>query len=132
MHALFSRRVSCHGSQVLRHFPDAIADPYPQAGLEHYEVLDVMAVEQALAELMRRCAALPEQAPPSGDSDDIPIKAAPKIGSPSEPIIPADMKLPRCAQKASWALKHPPWYHSCLPHFVKALTACRFLVMHNA
>ena len=91
-----------------------------------------MAVEQALAALMRRCAALPEQAPPSGDSDDIPIKAAPKIGSPSEPIIPADMKLPRCAQKASWALKHPPWYHSCLPHFVKALTACRFLVMHNA
>ena len=78
-----------------------IAGSCLQAGLEHYEVLDVMTVEQALAALMRRCAALPEQAPPSGDS----AKAAPK-SSPSEPIIPADMKLPRCAQKACRILKH--------------------------
>ena len=91
-----------------------------------------MAVEQALAALMRRCAALPEQAPPSGDSDDIPMKAVPKTGSPSEPIIPADMKLPRCAQKASWTLEHSLLHHSCLSLSVRALTAGRFLVMHNA
>ena len=102
-----SRSVSCHGWRVLRHSPHAVVDPCLQAGLEHYETLDVMAVEQALALLMRRCASLPEQAPPPEDS----TKAAPKSGSPSEPIITADMKLPRCARKASRTLEHSVSYH---------------------
>lgn len=69
-----------------------------QAGLEHYEVLQVAAVEEALATLMRRCAALPEKAPP-GDVADGAKSGAPR--QPSEPIIPKDMKLPRFARKAS-------------------------------
>ncbi|CAK0786707.1 hypothetical protein CVIRNUC_009921 [Coccomyxa viridis] len=96
---------------LLQHGEGRTATTRRAAGLEHYEVLDIMAVEQALAALMRRCAALPEQAPPSGDSDDIPIKAAPKIGSPSEPIIPADMKLPRCAQKGLESTASHLWRH---------------------
>ena len=78
-------------------------------------MLDVLAVEQALAALMRRCASLPEQAPPSCDSDGDATKAAPKSEKPSEPIIPADMKLPRCARKASWApaLSLSGIYHAC-------------------
>ena len=69
-----------------------------QAGLEHYEVLQVAAVEEALATLMRRCAALPEKAPPS-DMADGANTAGPR--QPSERIIPEDMKLPRFARKAS-------------------------------
>ena len=100
--AVLEQKILVTAAAILVHAFHVIVVSWLQAGLEHYEVLDVMAVEQALATLMRRCAALPEQAPPPGDS----AKAAPK-SSPSEPIIPADMKLPRCAQKAGWTLKHP-------------------------
>ena len=116
MHSL-SRRVSRHGCKVLRHPFHVMAGASLQAGLEHYEVLDVMAVEQALALLMRRCASLPEQAPPSEDS----AKAAAKCGNPSERVITAEMslKLPRCARKASWTLTCSLLYPQRLSYLLK-------------
>ena len=56
-----------------------------QAALEHYEVLQVAAVEEALAALMRRCAALPEKALPGDAAEGAKSGAA---GQPSEAIIP--------------------------------------------
>ena len=65
--------------------------------MEHYEILQVAAVEEALVLLMRRCAVLPEKAL-SGDA----LGAKPGAArEPSERIIPKDMRLPRFAKKAS-------------------------------
>ena len=72
-----------------------------QAGLEHYDILQVAAVEEALATLIRRCAALPEEALP-GDAAEGAKSGA--LRPPSERIIPKDMELPRFARKASNAL----------------------------
>lgn len=65
--------------------------------MEHYEILQVAAVEEALVSLMRRCAVLPEKAQP-GDALGAKSSAA---HEPSERIIPKDMKLPHFAKKAS-------------------------------
>ena len=65
--------------------------------MEHYEILQVAAVEEALVLLMRRCAVLPEKTVP-GDALGAKSSAA---HEPSERIIPKDMKLPRFAKKAS-------------------------------
>ena len=78
-----------------------------QAGLEHYEILQVAAVEEALAALMRRCAALPEKALPGEAAEGAKSGAS---GQPSEPIIPRDMKLPRFARKASAAHQSITWH----------------------
>ena len=112
--------------------PHAVADPYPQAGLEHYEVLDVMAVEQALAALMRRCAALPEQAPPSGDSDDIPMKAAPKIGSPSEPIITCRHDAAALCPEGKLGSQAPSLVSLMPAPSCQSSDSMQALVMHNA
>ena len=82
-----------------------------QAGLEHYEFVQVAAVEDVLATLMRRCAALPEKAPPS-DAPEGAKSGGPR--QPSESILPKDMKLPRFMRKAS------------IPHHVTAVSCqCR-------
>ena len=78
-----------------------------QAGLEHYDILQVAAVEEALAALIRHCAALPEEALPGKSAEEA------KSGAPRPPsgrIIPKDMKLPRFARKASntlWGMLVP-------------------------
>ncbi len=71
-----------------------------QAGLEHYDIVQVAAVEDALVTLMRRCATLPEKELPS-DAPEGAKSGGPR--QPSERIIPKDMKLPRFARKASTA-----------------------------
>lgn len=49
--------------------------------------------------LMRRCAKLPEKAPPTDEAEGAARNTANRL--PSEPIIPKDWRLPRFAKKVS-------------------------------